>query len=76
MSNESMMCDLETGICGVSEEEAMQEINLNHVGKKVTIYYATDPICSHCWALEPVLHRFVEEYGHYFTLEIKMGATG
>ncbi|WP_338586741.1 DsbA family protein [Paenibacillus sp. Y5S-9] len=73
MSNESMMCDLETGVCGVSEEEAMQEINLNHVEKRITLYYATDPICSHCWALEPVLHRFIEEYGHYFTLQIKMG---
>ncbi|PQP81516.1 dithiol-disulfide isomerase [Paenibacillus sp. PCH8] len=73
MSNESMMCDLETGVCGVSDEEVMQAVNLNQVEKKVTLYYATDPICSHCWALEPVLNRFMEEYGHYFNVEIKMG---
>lgn len=73
MSNESMMCDLETGVCGISDEEEMQVIDLKQEEKKVTLYYATDPICSHCWALEPVLHRFIEEYGHYFNVEIKMG---
>jgi len=73
MSNESMMCDLETGVCGVSDEEEMQVINLMEEEKKITLYYATDPICSHCWALEPVLNRFIEEYGHYFNVETKMG---
>lgn len=73
MSNESMMCDLETGVCGISDEEEMQVIDLKQEEKKVTLYYATDPICSHCWALEPVLHRFIEEYGHYFNVEVKMG---
>lgn len=73
MSHESMMCDLETGVCGINDEEEMQVINLKQEEKKITLYYATDPICSHCWALEPVLNRFIEEYGHYFRVETKMG---
>ncbi|MBB6020104.1 putative DsbA family dithiol-disulfide isomerase [Paenibacillus sp. JGP012] len=73
MSHESMMCDLETGVCGINDEEEMQVIDLKQEEKKITLYYATDPICSHCWALEPVLNRFIEEYGHYFQVETKMG---
>lgn len=73
MNEKNMMCDLETGVCGETGDDAVQEFILNPIEKKVTIYYATDPICSHCWALEPVLNRFVEEYGHYFDLNIVMG---
>ncbi|MBR2564364.1 MAG: DsbA family protein [Paenibacillus sp.] len=73
MINDSMVCDLETGVCGISDDEGMQMIDLKKEEKKSTLYYATDPICSHCWALEPVLNRFIEEYGHYFDVEIKMG---
>lgn len=68
-----MMCDLETGVCGVVEEDTVQAIDLNAVPKKVTLYYVTDPICSHCWALEPVLNRFIAEYGQYFDVQIVMG---
>ncbi|PYE48029.1 DsbA family protein [Paenibacillus barcinonensis] len=73
MSYESMMCDLETGVCGASDEEEMQMVDLKREEKSITMYYVTDPICSHCWALEPVLHRFIDEYGHYFHVETKMG---
>ncbi|WP_440108586.1 DsbA family protein [Paenibacillus sp. QZ-Y1] len=73
MDNQNMVCDLETGVCGVAEDDTMQEIDLTQSAKKVTMYYVTDPICSHCWALEPVLNRFVEEYGQYFKTETLMG---
>ena len=33
----------------------------------------TDPICSHCWALEPLLGRFKKQYGHYFNFHTVMG---
>lgn len=33
----------------------------------------TDPICSHCWAIEPTLRRFIEQYGHYFHVHTVMG---
>ncbi|SHN84604.1 Predicted dithiol-disulfide isomerase, DsbA family [Paenibacillus sp. ov031] len=69
----NMVCDLETGVCGVAEDEPMEVIDFNHKEKTVTMYYVTDPICSHCWALEPVLNRFVEEYDHYFKTETLMG---
>ncbi|KUP24020.1 DsbA family protein [Paenibacillus sp. DMB5] len=73
MTDSNMMCDLETGVCGVAGEDPMQVIDLNKVETKVTLYYVTDPICSHCWALEPVLNRFIQEYGQYFDLKIVMG---
>ncbi len=68
-----MMCDLETGVCGVGEEAPIQSIDFNQPLKKITLYYATDPICSHCWALEPVLNRFIRQYGQYVHVKIVMG---
>ncbi|MFC5589650.1 DsbA family protein [Sporosarcina soli] len=68
-----MICDLETGICGVAGEEEMGLIDFNQPKKKVNLYYVTDPICSHCWAIEPTLRRFVEQYGHYFDFHTVMG---
>lgn len=73
MSNNNMMCDLETGVCGVVDEDTIQEIDFNVTEKKITLYYTTDPICSHCWALEPVLNSFIEQYGQYFNIEVIMG---
>src|SRR5690606_41832399 len=29
------------------------------------ILFATDPICSHCWAMEPAWRRFLYHYGEY-----------
>lgn len=69
----NMICDLKTGVCGVVGEEEMEVIDFNQPNKKVELYYVTDPICSHCWALEPVLRRFVEQYGHYFNFHTVMG---
>ncbi|MFO1446371.1 DsbA family protein [Bacillus sp. Bva_UNVM-123] len=69
----NMICDLETGICGEAGDEEMEFIDLNAPKKKITLYYVTDPICSHCWALEPVLRRFEEQYGHYFNFHTVMG---
>jgi putative protein-disulfide isomerase len=51
----------------------MEFINLNQPQKKITLYYVTDPICSHCWAVEPVLRRFKEQYGHHFKSQTVMG---
>jgi predicted DsbA family dithiol-disulfide isomerase len=69
----NMICDVETGVCGVAGEDEMEFIDLNKPKKTVDLYYVTDPICSHCWALEPVLRRFVEQYGEYFTIKTVMG---
>ncbi len=68
-----MMCDLDTGVCGVAGEEEIGLIDFNQSKKSINIYYATDPICSHCWAIEPTLRRFVEQYGNHFNFHTVMG---
>ncbi|WP_082036331.1 DsbA family protein [Bacillus sp. B-jedd] len=68
-----MMCDLTTGICGEAGRDEIEMINFNQLRKTVELYYVTDPICSHCWALEPTLRRFLEQYGHYFNVHTVMG---
>lgn len=70
---QNQMCDLETGICGPVEEEETGLIDFDQPNKTITLYYVTDPICSHCWALEPVLRRFVEQYGSHFKFQTVMG---
>ncbi|WP_240422079.1 DsbA family oxidoreductase [Paenibacillus periandrae] len=73
MNNQNMMCDLETGVCGVVDEDPIEQFDLDQQIKKITLYYVTDPICSHCWALEPVLNRFLQQYGQYFNVNVIMG---
>ena len=74
MTNKNnMMCDLETCVCGEASEDILEVIDLNQPNKTIELYYVTDPICSHCWALEPVLRRFKEQYGHYFNFHTVMG---
>ncbi|WP_084411098.1 DsbA family protein [Paenibacillus glacialis] len=74
MANDNhMICDLETGVCGVAGEEEMEMIDFNQPQKSIEVYYVTDPICSPCWALEPVLRRFKEQHGHYFNFHTVMG---
>ena len=68
-----MICDLKTGVCGEVGEDEMEVIDFNQPQRSVQLYYVTDPICSHCWAIEPVLRRFVEQYGHYFNFHTVMG---
>lgn len=72
-NNNNLICDAETGVCGVAGEEEMEMIDLNQPKKTIEVYYVTDPICSHCWALEPVLRRFTEQYGEYFNFHTVMG---
>ncbi|RCX20750.1 putative DsbA family dithiol-disulfide isomerase [Fontibacillus phaseoli] len=71
--NDNMICDIKTGVCGEVSEEAMEIIDFNQPPKAIHLYYVTDPICSHCWALEPVLRRFEHQYGHYFKSHTVMG---
>ncbi|KAB3536138.1 DsbA family protein [Bacillus safensis] len=73
MKNNEMFCDIETGVCGVGEDEDIQVIDFQQLKKTITLYYVTDPICSHCWAIEPVLRRLKEQYGHYFHFQTVLG---
>lgn len=69
----NMMCDLETGVCGPGGDTIMEFIDLSAPQKKVDLYYVTDPICSHCWALEPILRKFEAQYDQYFNMHTLMG---
>lgn len=68
-----MICDVESGICGVAEDGEIEIIDFIQPRKMINIYYVTDPICSHCWAIEPVLRRFKEQYEQYFNIQPVMG---
>ncbi|MCM3744491.1 DsbA family protein [Sporosarcina luteola] len=70
-----MICNMETGVCGPAGDDtiSMEFIDLSAPKKTIDLYYVTDPICSHCWALEPVLRKFVHQYGHYFNMHTLMG---
>ncbi len=72
-TNPNTVCDLSTGECGPSDEEAIQRLDFSPQTSKLTLHYVTDPICSHCWALEPVLNRFQLQYGHHFEFNVVMG---
>lgn len=73
MTKNNMICDVETGVCGVASDDDMEMIDLNQPTKKIDLYYVTDPICSHCWALEPTLRRFMKQYGQYVNFKTVMG---
>lgn len=73
MNKNNLICDLETGVCGEAGQENMEIIDFNQPKKSIELYYVTDPICSHCWALEPTLRRFNEQYGQYFNFHTVMG---
>lgn len=71
--NHNMFCDIKTGVCGSADESNEMTINFEKPDKTIDMYYVTDPICSHCWALEPVLRRFLIQYGEYFNFHTVMG---
>lgn len=73
MTNNNLICDIETGVCGVASDDDMEMIDLSQPTKTIDLYYVTDPICSHCWALEPTLRRFMKQYGQYFNFKTVMG---
>ncbi|MBA3901884.1 MAG: DsbA family protein, partial [Bacteroidetes bacterium] len=41
--------------------------------KPIQVLYFTDPICSTCWIIQPILRKLKLEYGHYLNFEYKMG---
>jgi 2-polyprenyl-6-methoxyphenol hydroxylase-like FAD-dependent oxidoreductase/predicted DsbA family dithiol-disulfide isomerase len=42
-------------------------------GKDIAITYFTDPICSTCWVLQPLIRRLELEFGDYFDITYHMG---
>jgi len=41
--------------------------------ENVDFYYFTDPVCSHCWALEGVMNRIKHEYANHLNVVTVMG---
>jgi predicted DsbA family dithiol-disulfide isomerase len=73
MNKNDLLCDIKTGICGSTEKDTNKWIDFSTPNEKIEPYYFTDPICSHCWALEPVLRKFAEQYSPYFNFHTVMG---
>lgn len=47
---------------------------MNTVSKKpIKIVYFTDPICSTCWVMQPILRKLKIEYGEYVDILYHMG---
>lgn len=43
------------------------------VKKPLKILYFTDPICSTCWVIQPILRKLMLEYDEYIEFEYRMG---
>ncbi len=41
--------------------------------KPIQVLYFTDPICSTCWIIQPLLRKLTLEYGRYINIEYRMG---
>jgi len=41
--------------------------------KLIQVVYFTDPICSTCWIIQPLLRKLYLEYGKYINIEYRMG---
>lgn len=43
------------------------------IEKPLKIIYYTDPICSTCWIIQPILRKLKLEYGDYLEINYRMG---
>lgn len=51
----------------------MTDTNILCQAQRLEADYYTDPICSDCWALEPIRIRLEAEYGHLLTIHTRLG---
>ncbi|NWK83375.1 DsbA family protein [Staphylococcus sp. GSSP0090] len=70
---ENMVCDIYSGVCKPNEESDVESFEFNINTPNLTLYYVTDPMCSHCWAFEPTLNKLLVQYGHLFNFQMVMG---
>lgn len=70
-----LLCDPETGMCEIPNEEAEELTETASISgaKQIRIIYFTDPICSSCWGIEPQLRKLKLAYGDRLDIEYRMG---
>jgi predicted DsbA family dithiol-disulfide isomerase len=44
-----------------------------HLEKEIEVLYFTDPICSTCWIIQPLLRKLKLEYNNYLDIKYSMG---
>jgi 2-polyprenyl-6-methoxyphenol hydroxylase-like FAD-dependent oxidoreductase/predicted DsbA family dithiol-disulfide isomerase len=54
----------------ISEELELGTISMH---KPVDVLYFTDPICSTCWIIQPMIRKMKLEYGNYLNIRYCMG---
>ncbi|MGN7310088.1 ClpXP adapter SpxH family protein [Alkalicoccobacillus gibsonii] len=59
-------CDDKQGVCGLNPGVSYPTKQL----KPIEIYTFIDPLCSECWAIEPILKKLYLEYGAYFRIRV------
>lgn len=72
-SNNPLLCDPETGICEIPNQETSSTTAEAAQVKPLKLVYFTDPICSSCWGIEPQLRRLKLEYGASLEIDYRMG---
>lgn len=76
--SKGLLCDTASGMCIPAEVSATGTLKKNILSSPpatapLTILYFTDPICSTCWGIEPVMRRLKLEYGHLVDIKYLMG---
>lgn len=54
----------------IANKEEHDEVNAN---MQIEVLYFTDPICSTCWTIQPLLRKLKLEYGSYLNIKYCMG---
>lgn len=73
--SKSMSCNIESGICEVNLDVDLE----NYVYKKpvlkgkVLMEYYTDPLCSACFAFDPVIEQILESFENRIEFKIILG---
>ncbi|MBD2754214.1 DsbA family protein [Spirosoma validum] len=73
--NNPLLCDPVSGFCEIpaEQEDVSNPVRIASAQKFVRIIYFTDPICSSCWGIEPVLRKIKLAYGDWVEIEYYMG---
>jgi len=46
---------------------------VSNIRKPIQVLYFTDPVCSTCWIIQPLLRKLYLEYGRYLEIKYSMG---